>query len=342
MADEYNDRIVHAARDMLKGTETAIASNQYIVEALTRLTARRRAQPEDDFTSHLVNHPAALTDGEIREHLRVVLIAAYEATANLLANVLRVILTDPRFRAQLNGGQMTVPEAVEQPCGTSRPSAAFSATTPSRTPSWAAGASARATDSCCWHRAGNASPRVRPTSPPTCRQPLPPRLRRRPARVPGPGHRPCHRRHRDRRTADASAGHPARLRGGRTAVDRVHRVAASGGAAGAVRAEAAAGHDPAAVAARHAASASRMAGHDARVGGHRSGPGGRSAGPAGALRCPGAAGTSRSVAAPGAVVAGRMSRGPVSSRPGAGPAQGWTAPNGPMTRTPSRPRASSH
>ncbi|MGW2431054.1 cytochrome P450 [Streptomyces sp. NPDC001640] len=114
MADEYNDRIVHAARDMLKGTETAIASNQYIVEALTRLTARRRAQPEDDFTSHLVNHPAALTDGEIREHLRVVLIAAYEATANLLANVLRVILTDPRFRAQLNGGQMTVPEAVEQ------------------------------------------------------------------------------------------------------------------------------------------------------------------------------------------------------------------------------------
>ncbi|GAA3024082.1 cytochrome P450 [Streptomyces glomeratus] len=114
MADEYNDRIVHAARDMLKGTETAIASNQYIVDALTRLTARRRTQPEDDFTTHLVNHPARLTDDEIREHLRLVLIAAYEATANLIANVLRVILTDPRFRAQLNGGQMTVPEAVEQ------------------------------------------------------------------------------------------------------------------------------------------------------------------------------------------------------------------------------------
>lgn len=28
--------------------------------------------------------------------------------------MLRVVLTDPRFRAQLNGGQMTVPEAVEQ------------------------------------------------------------------------------------------------------------------------------------------------------------------------------------------------------------------------------------
>ncbi|WP_367324383.1 cytochrome P450 [Streptomyces sp. HUAS ZL42] len=114
MADEYNDRIVQAARDMLKGTETAIASNAYIMDALMRLTARRRDRPEDDFTSHLINHPAQLTDEEVGQHLRVVLIAAYESTANLIANVLRVVLTDPRFRAQLNGGQMTVPEAVEQ------------------------------------------------------------------------------------------------------------------------------------------------------------------------------------------------------------------------------------
>jgi hypothetical protein len=43
-----------------------------------------------------------------------VLIAAYESTANLIANVLRVVFTDPGFRAHLNGGTMTVPEAVEQ------------------------------------------------------------------------------------------------------------------------------------------------------------------------------------------------------------------------------------
>ncbi|MEU3252131.1 cytochrome P450 [Streptomyces sp. NPDC006997] len=114
MPDEYGDRIVHAARDMLKGTETAIASNQYIVDALGRLAARRRAHPEDDFASRLITHPAGLSDDEVREHLRVVLIAAYEATANLLANVLRMVLTDSRFRNRLNGGQLTVPEAVEQ------------------------------------------------------------------------------------------------------------------------------------------------------------------------------------------------------------------------------------
>ncbi|MEU9168270.1 cytochrome P450 [Streptomyces sp. NPDC048420] len=114
MPDEYNDRLVEAARDLPKGTETAIDSNAYIMDVLTRLTVRRRAAPEDDFTSHLINHPARLTDEEVSQHLRLVLIVAYESTANLLANVLRVVLTDPRFRAQLNGGQMTVPQAVEQ------------------------------------------------------------------------------------------------------------------------------------------------------------------------------------------------------------------------------------
>ncbi|MEU1291426.1 cytochrome P450 [Streptomyces sp. NPDC005840] len=114
MPEEYNDRIVEAARDMLKGTETAIASHGYVLGALQRLTARRRAHPEEDFASHLVTDPAGLTDDEVTKHLWLVLMAAYEATVNLIANVLRVVLTEPGFRAQLSGGQMTVPEAVEQ------------------------------------------------------------------------------------------------------------------------------------------------------------------------------------------------------------------------------------
>ncbi|GHI08972.1 cytochrome [Streptomyces cellostaticus] len=114
MPEEYNDRMVQAARDALKGTETAIQSHAYVMDALSRLTTRRRARPDDDFTSHLITHPAGLTDDEVREHLRLVLFAAYEATANLLANALRMVLTEPGFRAKLNGGQMTVPEAIEQ------------------------------------------------------------------------------------------------------------------------------------------------------------------------------------------------------------------------------------
>ncbi|MFI6349399.1 cytochrome P450 [Streptomyces sp. NPDC050560] len=114
MPEEYSERMVGAARDMIKGTETAIASNEYVMQALTRLTLRRRARPAEDFASALIAHESRLTDDEVAQHLRLVLIAAYEATANLIANVLRMVMTDPRFRARLNGGQMTVPEAVEQ------------------------------------------------------------------------------------------------------------------------------------------------------------------------------------------------------------------------------------
>ncbi|MDQ0988168.1 cytochrome P450 [Streptomyces sp. V2I9] len=114
MPEEYDERLVQAARDMTRGTETAVSSNAHVVAVLTRLVERRRAAPEPDFASWLVEHPAEMTDIEVVEHLRLTLIAAYESTANLIANVLRMVLTDPRFRARLSGGHMTVPEAVEQ------------------------------------------------------------------------------------------------------------------------------------------------------------------------------------------------------------------------------------
>jgi cytochrome P450 len=114
MPEEYNDRLVQAARDMTRGSETAVASNAYVIGALSRLVEHRRAAPAEDFATWLVEHPAGLTDREVSEHLRVVLVTAYETTANLIANVLRMVLTDPRFRTRLSGGHMTVAEAVEQ------------------------------------------------------------------------------------------------------------------------------------------------------------------------------------------------------------------------------------
>jgi cytochrome P450 len=114
MPDEYGPRLVDAARDMLTGTETAVASNEYVVETLRQLVSIKRSKPANDFASWLVEHPVRLTDDEAVAHLRLVLIAAYESTANLISNTLRMVLTDPRFRASLAGGHMTLPEAVEQ------------------------------------------------------------------------------------------------------------------------------------------------------------------------------------------------------------------------------------
>ncbi|GAA4931552.1 cytochrome P450 [Streptomyces coeruleoprunus] len=114
MPEEYGPRLVDAALDLMKGTETALASNDFVVETLRTLTERKKAGPGHDLASRLIEHEAGLTDNEVLEHLRLVLIAANETTVNLIANTLRMVLTDRRFRANLTGGHMTLPDALEQ------------------------------------------------------------------------------------------------------------------------------------------------------------------------------------------------------------------------------------
>ncbi|WP_030615024.1 cytochrome P450 [Streptomyces sclerotialus] len=114
MPESYGPRLVEAARDMIKGTETAVASNEYVMSGLRDLVARRRGQSGHDLATWLIEHPSQLSDEEIVQHLRLVLIAAFESTSNLIANTLKVVLTDSRFRASLSGGHMTLPDALEQ------------------------------------------------------------------------------------------------------------------------------------------------------------------------------------------------------------------------------------
>lgn len=114
MPEETGPRLVEACAGLVKGGEKALEYNEYIGQALAELAERKRAHPGHDFASWLIEHPARLTDDEVQVHLRLVLVAANETTTALIANTLRVVLTDPRFRASLTGGLMTVPDAVEQ------------------------------------------------------------------------------------------------------------------------------------------------------------------------------------------------------------------------------------
>lgn len=114
MPENHGPHLVDAAKDMIQGTETAVASNEYVTEALQALVDRKRVAPGHDVASKLLEHPAKLTNDEVREHLRVLLVSANEPTVNLIANTLRLVLTDQRFRATLAGGHMTLPDALEQ------------------------------------------------------------------------------------------------------------------------------------------------------------------------------------------------------------------------------------
>ncbi len=114
MPEEYGPRLVEAARDLMKGTSTAIASNEFVVATLRQLVERKRAAPGADLPSWLLQHEAGLSDDEVLEHLRLILVAANETTVNLIADALKMVLTDSRFRAQLSGGHLTLPDALDQ------------------------------------------------------------------------------------------------------------------------------------------------------------------------------------------------------------------------------------
>lgn len=103
-----------AVSDMISGGDAALAGNELVIKTVHELVRSRKQQPGEDLASWLLAHPQGLTEEEVRQHLRLLLVGALEPTANLIANTLRMVLTDSRFRGNLSGGQMTLPDALEQ------------------------------------------------------------------------------------------------------------------------------------------------------------------------------------------------------------------------------------
>ncbi|MEV4561734.1 cytochrome P450 [Kitasatospora sp. NPDC049285] len=114
MPDEYGPRLVEAARDLVNGTATAVASNEYVVECLRRTMERKRRSPGSDLVTWLMEPASGLTEDEALQHLRSVLLAANQTTITLISDTLKMVLTDEGFRAHLSGGQMTLPDAIDQ------------------------------------------------------------------------------------------------------------------------------------------------------------------------------------------------------------------------------------
>lgn len=112
--EEAGPRLVRAAQDMVNATETALESDQYVTSVLQQLVETKTTTPGRDITSWLLEHESDLAPEEVLAHVRVILIAAVQTTANLIANTLEMVLTDRRFRANLSGGHMTLPDALEQ------------------------------------------------------------------------------------------------------------------------------------------------------------------------------------------------------------------------------------
>lgn len=111
---EESSALVEPTLDLMRGSETAAASNEQVTRVLEELVDSRDRQPRNDLASYLLMHESRLTRTEVVEHLRLVLVAAHQNTSNLIIHTLRLVLTDQRFRGSLSGGRMTMPDALEQ------------------------------------------------------------------------------------------------------------------------------------------------------------------------------------------------------------------------------------
>ncbi|MFJ6833761.1 cytochrome P450 [Streptomyces sp. NPDC091209] len=117
-------RLVEGMSGMFDGVE-AEKANELLTTTLLDLVELKRLRPAPDMTSWLMEHPAALTDEEMIHTLAVLMGAGTEPQQNLIANSLRLLLSDDRFAGDLSGGTLPVEDALDEVLWTDPPIANY-------------------------------------------------------------------------------------------------------------------------------------------------------------------------------------------------------------------------
>lgn len=86
------------------------------------LIASRRAEPSDDLTSAILNHPSAPTDLDAQSAVSATLILGSEFEVAWITQALRMRLTDPRFDGRA-GGLLSAPDTLTAVLGAAPPAA---------------------------------------------------------------------------------------------------------------------------------------------------------------------------------------------------------------------------
>jgi cytochrome P450 len=98
--------------------------------AVLELMALKREDPGPNVTTWLMDHPAELTDEEVAHQLVMLVGAGSELAQNLIANTLRLLLSDERFGGDLSGGSLTVEDALDEVLWVDPPLANFGVSYP--------------------------------------------------------------------------------------------------------------------------------------------------------------------------------------------------------------------
>ncbi|MEU4345721.1 cytochrome P450 [Nocardia sp. NPDC023852] len=126
---EIGQQVAAATAAVFDGVD-AEEGNRMLSEALLRLVELKRAEPGDDITTQLLQHPANLDDAELIHQLVVLYGAGIEPLQNLIINSLVLILTDDRFGGHVLGGSLSTRDALDEVLFTDPPMANFSVSYP--------------------------------------------------------------------------------------------------------------------------------------------------------------------------------------------------------------------
>ncbi|MGI5191696.1 hypothetical protein ACQEVI_26390 [Promicromonospora sp. CA-289599] len=119
-APQSRDMLRHAQRvfqaEGAAGRESLNAQRALIAD----LIASRRAEPSDDLTSAILNHPSAPTDLDAQSAVSATLILGSEFEVAWITQALRMRLTDPRFDGR-SGGRLSAPDTLTAVLGSAPP-----------------------------------------------------------------------------------------------------------------------------------------------------------------------------------------------------------------------------
>jgi cytochrome P450 len=114
LSAEEGERLARTHSTVFGLGEDAHAADEDLTGVIRALVADRRARPQRDLTSYLLQHPAELDDAETVRQIAVAFGSGYELTANLVANTLQHMIADPRYDRSVYAGAMTAHEAINE------------------------------------------------------------------------------------------------------------------------------------------------------------------------------------------------------------------------------------
>ncbi|MGW5821664.1 cytochrome P450 [Streptomyces noursei] len=128
---ELGDRLIVAISSLFDGIDVERA-NEEMAGALFELVALKRALPDEDMTSWMMQHPAKLSDEEMVHQLALLIGAGTEPVQNVIGSSLLLLLSEDPFADGQHGGGVLVEDAINEVLWNSPPIANYATHYPVR------------------------------------------------------------------------------------------------------------------------------------------------------------------------------------------------------------------